>query len=488
MIDQRRTKILATVGPATADQKTVLGLIQAGADGLRINASHGTADDWRASAVDVRHAADIAGRPVPILFDLSGPKIRLSSGVEPRQVEPQEEVSFVGTEPGGEVNGAIPVGWPELAAAAAPGKSEIVIGDGTPRFRVTDVSGDGVVAATCIRAGMIGPAKGVFVTNAERAAAPLTEKDLVDLDVAVEIGAEFIAQSFVRRSEDVAALREEMDRRGSRARLVAKIEKTEAVDDLGRIMELVDGVMVARGDLGVEVGAARVPLLQKQIIRTATRAGKLVITATQMLESMLHSPEPTRAEASDITNAILDGTSAVMLSGETAVGDYPAAAVEAMSEIAREAQRGSLFAVDIQAQPADQAEAVMQSATYLAQQIDAAAIVIPTVTGGSARAAAKYRPSRPIIALAEEELVTNQLALEWGVISATLPARPGMISDLLDEALWSARAVGRLRNGDTVVITNGQSGRVIGGTDLIAVRRVGAALPPGASGIDPGFG
>jgi pyruvate kinase len=482
----RRTKILATVGPASAGRKMALRLIQAGADGIRINASHGTPDEWREWAAGVRHAADIAGRPVALLFDLSGPKIRLSPDIEGRDIAMAQEVAFAAED--GPSNGAIPVRWAELAGAVVPGRSEIVIGDGTPRFAVTAVSPSGLVSARCERPGRLGPAKGVYVTHAVAQAAAITEKDLVDLDVAVEIGAEFVAMSFVRSAEDVRLLRSELESRGGTARIVAKIEKTEAVDHLQEILEVADGVMVARGDLGVEAGAARVPLLQKRIIREATVAGKLVITATQMLESMLTSPEPTRAEASDITNAILDGTSAVMLSGETAVGSYPAEAVEVMSEIAREAQAGTPFAVDIKAVPVDQAEAVVQSATYLAEQIDAAALVIPTATGGSARAAAKYRPARPIIALAEEETITNQLALEWGVISATLPARHGVISDLLDEALWSSRAVGRLQNGDTVVITNGQSGRVVGGTDLIAVREVGAGLPPGASGIDPAFG
>ena len=481
----RRTKVLATVGPATPDARSVLRLIQSGADGIRINASHGRAEHWRTSADNTRHAADIAGRPVALLFDLSGPKIRLSSDVEIREIAAAQEVEF--TDEDTPQNGAIRVRWPELALAVAPRRSEIVIGDGTPRFIVTEVSG-GVVRARCERPGTLRPSKGVFVTHAEAGGPALTDKDLVDLDVAVEVGAEFVAQSFVRSADDVALLRNALDARGSRARIIAKIEKVEAVENLTEILQTSDGVMVARGDLGVEAGPAKVPLLQKEIISRATAAGKLVITATQMLESMLSSPEPTRAEASDITNAILDGTSAVMLSGETAVGSYPSEAIEVMAEIAREAQAGRPFAVDIKAVPSSQAEAVMQSATYLAEQIDAAALVIPTATGGSARAAAKYRPGRPIIALAEDEVVTNQLALEWGVVSATLPAHPGKTIDLLDEALWSARAAGRLSNGDTVVVTYGQSGRVSGGTDLIAVRRVGAALPPGASGIDLAMG
>jgi pyruvate kinase len=485
-VQHRRTKILATIGPASRDPRVLARMVAAGVDAIRINASHGLPEEWRADAGTVRRSADIAGRPIALVFDLCGPKIRLDPTTDPREFAEGDTVDFAGGEQSD--NGAIVVRWPALAEAVTAGRSEIVVGDGTPRFEVLDVAGT-LVRARCQRRGWIGPSKGVFVTNAGTAGPPLTEKDLHDLDVATEVGVDFVAQSFVRSAEDVAALRAELEARQSRARVIAKIEKADALDVLDDVIAIADGVMVARGDLGIELGAARVPLAQKEIIHRATAAGKLVITATQMLESMIHSPEPTRAEASDVTNAILDGTSALMLSGETAIGDYPAEAVRAMAEIAAEAQAASPFALDIDAQPSDQAEAVVQSATHLAAQIDAAALVIPTTSGGSVRAAAKYRPSRPIVALAHDEVVMNQLALEWGVIAGTLPAHGGRIEELIDEALWSARALAHLRNGDTVVVTYGRSARISGGTDLVAVRRIGAGTPPGYTDVvDPVFG
>ena len=298
-------------------------------------------------------------------------------------------------------------------------------------------------------------AAGSVRARAVSSRAALTDKDLADLDVAAEIGADFVALSFVRSAADVAALRTELQQRGSRARIIAKIEKLEAVENLAEIVAASDGVMVARGDLGVEAGVEDVPLLQKRIIRRATAGGKLVVTATQMLESMLSAAEPTRAEASDVANAVLDGTSALMLSGETAIGSHPIQAVQAMAAIAQRAQEAQSYALDIPTVEQDNAEAVLRSAAHLAQQIDAAALVIPTTTGGSARAAAKCRTPRPILALARDEVVARQLALEWGVVPATLEP------------------------GAHVVVTYGQSGRVTGGPDPIVQRQVGAEEPSG---------
>ena len=484
-VHHRRTKILATLGPASIAPETIMGMVQAGVDAVRINAGHGTPADWREQARRARHAADITGRAVAVVFDLSGPKIRLSEDVETRSIEEGEEVVFCGDE---SENGAIAMGWPALATAATPGVSEIIIGDGTPRFSVTATDEERVLTR-CERPGMLGPRKGAYVTHASVSAPALTEKDLTDLAVAAEIGADFVALSFVRRAEDIQELRERLRALGSSARVIAKIEKLEAVDALEELVEVSDAIMVARGDLGVEAGAARVPLLQKKIIREGTKAGKLVITATQMLESMIGSAEPTRAEASDVSNAVLDGSSAVMLSGETAIGAYPVEAVKVMDDIARAAQAGDLFHRDLNAEPESTAEAVIQAAVHLASQLDAAAIVTPTRSGGSARAAAKYRPARPIIGLAENAAIARQLSLEWGVIAGTLPSHPGSVEDLVNEALWSARQVSGLRNGDRVVMTMGRFSTASGNTDLITVRRIGEAPPPDhAQGIDPAFG
>ena len=465
---ETRSKILVTIGPSSRAPETIAAMVAAGADGFRINASHGNADEWRADAHAVREAAVAAGRPLSLVFDLCGPKLRLSPDAPERSFAPGDTARF------GPEDGAIPVASPSFAEAVIPGRSELVIGDGTPRFATLSVD-DATVSARCIRSGRIAPGKGLFVTSAEAVGGALTEKDYRDLDVACELEADWVAQSFVRTADDVVALRAELAQRGSTARVIAKIEKLEAVENLTAILEVCDGVMVARGDLGVEAGVAQVPLLQKEIIRKAIQAGRLAVTATQMLESMIHAPEPTRAEASDIANAVLDGTSALMLSGETAIGEHPVQAVGWMTEIAHSAQRAAPFALELTSGVRGNSEAVIRSAAHLAQQLNAAALVIPTTTGGSARAAARCRTPRPIIAVTRDPRVANQLALEWGVLPGILSPHAGRLEELIDQTVEAACKIGRLRDGDGVVVTYGQSERVSGGTDLIAVRVVGAS-------------
>jgi pyruvate kinase len=276
----------------------------------------------------------------------------------------------------------------------------------------------------------------------------------------------------VRSAADLEQLRARLAGHGSQARIVAKIEKVEAYQQLDEIIGVTDGVMVARGDYGVEAGVAQVPLMQKDTIRRATQAGKLVITATQMLESMIQSPEPTRAEAADVANAVIDGTSAVMLSAETSVGSYPVEAVRAMAEIASAAERAPEIhgrARSVNGETA--AAAVMHAAVELAAEIDAAALVVPTSTGGAARACAKYRARRPIIALAHEQRAANQLTLEWGVFPAPV-AVATTVDEMIDGALDAARGVAGLQSGDRVIVTAGRRTGTPGGTNLIMVREI----------------
>lgn len=470
----RRAKILATLGPASRAPETLAALTEAGADGFRINASHGKPAEWREDARSVRHAAGIAGRPLTLVFDLCGPKRRISADAAERHVALGDTLRF------GDGADAIAVATGSITAEVTPGLSHLVVGDGTPRFEVLTAEQDGVTAR-CLRAGDLGPGKGLHITHSELTQPAITDKDLHDLDVAVEVGADWIAQSFVRSGEDVHLLRRALTARGSTARIIAKIEKLDAVADLEAILAASDGVMVARGDLGIEAGVSEVPLLQKDILRAARGASCLAVTATQMLESMLTSAEPTRAEASDIANAVLDGATTLMLSGETAIGAHPVEAVQVMADIAYGAQRAAHSQIEVNPAVRDNAEAVIRSAAHLAQQIDAAALVIPTTTGGSARAASNCRTARPIIAITRDETVANQLAIEWGVQPGVLPAHPGRIEELIDEAVSAAAAIGGLEAGDTVVVTYGQSGRVSGGTDLIAVRAVGS---PKRSGFE----
>ncbi len=397
--------------------------------------------------------------------------MRLGSAVRARQVTRGEMVTFSAGD--ATPDGAVPVIWPGLAEAVTVGRSEIVIGDGTPRMTVTEARPDeGLVLARCDRPGAIGPRKGIFLTYVQTPSSTLSAQDLADLAVAVELEADIVALSFVRSGQDVRRLRGALASMGSHARVIAKIEKVEAVDAIDEIVDVSDGVMVARGDLGVEAGVARVPLMQKQVIRRGGLDGKLVITATQMLESMISQPEPTRAEATDVANAILDGTSAVMLSGETTVGTYPVEAVRAMAEIAEEAEKGPLLSLVVTAPVANRAEAVMQSAVHLAHQVSAVALVVSTVSGGAARAAAKYRPHLPVIALSEDDQVRRQLALEWGVVPGWLPPRGDSLEGHRETLLERAREIGGLSSGDVVVLAYGPPEAGPSRTSYLAVREI----------------
>ncbi len=466
----RRTKILATLGPATDAPGRLDELVAAGMDGGRINCAHDGPEQWALRAAGLRAAAARAGRPLALVMDLAGPKMRLGTTAE-RDVARGERLVFAAGAGGDD--GVIPTAWPGLAEAVTIGRSEIVIGDGTPRLRVVDARPTGgTVTAIVERPGRIGPRKGIYVTYVQSPASTLGEQDLIDLEVACELDADVVALSFVRSGVDVRRLRGALGALGSEARVIAKIEKVEAFEALEEIIDVSDGLMVARGDLGVEAGVARVPLMQKEVIRRASTEGKLTITATQMLESMISQPEPTRAEATDVANAILDGTSAVMLSGETSVGRYPAEAVAAMAEIAAEAERGVPLSLGLLTPVSRRAEAVMQAAVHLAQQVGATALVVTTVSGGAARAASKYRPRLPVIALSEDQRVRRQLALEWGVVPGKLPPRPASAEELAALMLARAREVGGMESHDLVVIAHGPPGAGGGQTNTIAVRAI----------------
>jgi pyruvate kinase len=467
----RRTKILATLGPSTDAPGVIEGMVAAGLDGVRINCAHGTPDEWRARVAGARRAAAAAGRRIAVLFDLPGPKVRLGAAVAARRVEPGDRLLFAGGDPR---DGEVPVAWPDLARAAVPGRSELVIGDGTPRFGVVGLP-DGPVAGgrvlgECVEPGEIAPRKGAALTHARTDLPALTDADRHALDVAAEERADLVALSFVRQAEDVTLLRAETLSRGMRSRLVAKVEKAEACERLADILAVADGVMVARGDLGVEVGVQRVPLLQKEIIRSGLAARRLVITATQMLESMVTSAEPTRAEAADVANAILDGTSCVMLSAETAVGRDPVAPVRWMAEIALAAEAGEPRAVPLTG-PATGHRAVMQAAALLAERLRARALIVPTHGGASARALSAHRPRRPVVALAHDPQVADQLALEWGVIPLVIP-EIDEVEPLVDACEARAREVVGMVAGDTVVVAMGPSGAPAEGDSMVVARRL----------------
>lgn len=469
----RQTKIVATLGPATDAPGTLELLLAAGMDCARINCSYGDAEDWRRRVDAVRGTQHHRVRPVPVIFDLQGLKMRLARGTAEADLPAGAEVRLVGGDAsansgqGGDFS--LRVDRDAFADLVADG-SEIVIGDGTPRLAALARDGEAVVA-TVVAPGRLGAGKGVTVTNAHTDGASFTVKDRLDLTAAIELRADFIAISYVRCADDVSAMRSRLLEAGSRARLIAKIEQREAYDCLDEILDAADGVMVARGDLGVAVGSERVPLIQKDIIRRATQTGKLVITATQMLESMIGSPEPTRAEAADIANAVIDGTSAVMLSAETSSGSFPVEAVAKMSAIAEAAEAEEIRGAHDAPFTEPRDVAVMHAALYLSQATDAVAIVAPTTTGNTPRACAKYRPRKPIIAIADDEIVAAQLNAEWGVVAAPVGEYP-RASDQTEAVLIQAKELAGLESGDLVVVTAGQAAGVPGQTSMIALREV----------------
>ena len=468
MIPSRRTKIVATLGPSTDDPAVLDRLVAAGMDCARVNCSHGSPEELLRRAADVRGAAARAGRSLGLLFDLQGPKLRLSAATRPRLVEAGDLLTFTG-DVVADGDDRVAVDFPGFARLCTE-HSQIVIGDGVPRLQVAGVS-TAEVRARVVSPGPLAPRKGVNVTYARPELPAITTKDLADLELAARARADFVALSFVRSAADIELLRASMRELGCRARVIAKIEKVEAYEDLDDILGIADGVMVARGDYGVEAGVARVPLMQKDTIARATQHGKLVITATQMLESMIQTAEPTRAEVADVANAVIDGTSAVMLSAETSVGRYPVEAVGAMAEIALAAEEApEIHGRARQIVHDTPAAAIMHAAVELAGEVDAAAIVVPTSTGGAPRACAKYRPRQPLIALVHQEGVAEQLALEWGVY-ATPMDQTESVDDLIENALAGARDFASLAPGARVVITAGRAG-MAGGTNLIMIREI----------------
>jgi len=462
----RRTKIVATIGPASSGEEGISRLIEAGMDGARLNFSHGSHSDHGASARLVREAQTTFGRPLALIADLQGPKLRIGELSEPVELEVGDSVS-VADEGSARVDD-LPVAPAVLGSVLAPGQ-DVLVDDGHVRLRVERVEGN---RAKCrvITGGIVEPHKGVNVPGVPLPVPSLTEKDLEDLDFALGLGVDYVAQSFVRSRADVAALRAKLETAGSQAWVIAKIELQEAVAAIDEILDEADAVMIARGDLGVEVGAADVPLLQKRIILAALERGKPAITATQMLESMVHRPEPTRAEASDVANAILDGTSAVMLSAETAIGEYPVEAVETMAQIALavEPSLGYRHQLPGAAEAPTVGRAMSNAACDLAEALGAKAILVPTFTGRTASAVARLRPRRPIVALTHVVTSLQHMAIEWGVTPLEIPESSD-VDDLWRRSIETARHAGIVDAGDRVVLTAGTAVNIPGSTNVIKV-------------------
>jgi pyruvate kinase len=462
----RRTKIVATIGPASSDEGTLARLVAAGMDGVRLNFSHGTHEDHAQVAKRVREAQAAAGRPIALIADLQGPKLRIGDLAEPVELEVGETVVVAGDHAARK--GDLPVAPPVLSSVLSPDQ-DVLIDDGHVRLRVLEVDA-GRVLCRVVTGGVVEPHKGVNVPGAALPVPSLTEKDIADLDFALGLGVDYVALSFVRSRADVASLRARIEAAGAQAWVIAKIELREAVAALDEILDESDSVMIARGDLGVEVGAADVPLLQKRIILAALERGKPAITATQMLESMVQRPEPTRAEASDVANAILDGTSAVMLSAETAVGSYPLAAVETMASIARAVEPSIDYRHQLPS--AEEAptvgQAMSNAACDLAEALAAKAILVPTFTGRTASAVARLRPRRPVVALTHIAVSLQHMALEWGVTPLEIPESTD-VDHLWANSIGAARDAGIVSEGDRVVLTAGTAVNIPGSTNVIKV-------------------
>ncbi len=473
----RKTKIVCTIGPACRDEKTLGEMVVAGMNVARLNFSHGDHEYHLETIRRIKEAREKLGVPLAIMLDTKGPEIRLRD-FKDGGAELQDGQKFVLTtkEVEGDAHRAS-VSFDGFARGLKPGDT-ILIDDGKLELQVEQAD-DVEVNCTVVHGGPVSNHKGINVPNVHLDIPHLGEQDKADLLFGVEQDVDFVAASFIRNAEDVIAIRKFLDYNGGHGiRIISKIENNEGIENFDEILKKSDGIMVARGDMGVEVEFERLPGIQKRFIRKCYQAGKMVITATQMMESMIHNPSPTRAEITDVANAVFDGTSAVMLSGETAAGHYPVNAVKAMARIARQAEKDA-FEMEVfrdmhcDVDKSDTPNAVCDAACRAARDIDAKAIIALTKYGQTARSMSKYRPSQPIVAATPEPKTYNQLALSWGVYPVI--ARYLQDADaLLQHAIDCAKQIDVVNDGDMVVIAAGIPLDTPGSTNMLKVETVGA--------------
>jgi pyruvate kinase len=449
----RRAKIVCTLGPTSDDRETIADLADAGMTVARLNASHGTTDH-RATVIErVRDVSEQTGIPVATMVDVPGPEIRTAPLTDPVEIPAGSERLLVA---GDTVDEEV-VGLSTAIAGVEPG-DRVLLDDGRIETTVLAVDGE-AVRVRVDSGGELGGRKGVNVPGVDLGLDVVGESDRAELELAADRGVEYVAASFVGDAEDVYAVNAVLEEFDAEIPVVAKIERAEAVENLDGILAAADGVMVARGDLGVECPLEQVPLIQKRIIRKARIEGIPVITATEMLDSMVHERRPTRAETSDVANAVLDGTDAVMLSGETAVGDHPVRVVETMARIVGDVEGSEEYAEsqEHRVPPAGEArtDAIARSARYLARDVDAEAIVTVTESGYTAHKVAKYRPAVPVVAVTPDERVRRRLALLWGVTPRYQPWPDGGAAELIEQSATQAIDAGITHSGDTVVVLAG---------------------------------
>ncbi len=470
-----KAKIIATIGPASESRETLRSLIDSGMDVARLNFSHGNHETYTRIIEDLRDLSDARGQPVAILQDLAGIKVRTGPLRNHEPVTLREGQSITITSEPVQGNASrICTNYAGLAGDVKAG-DRLLLSDGLIELRVIE-NREGDIECEVVVGGELAEHQGINIPGANLSAPPLTDKDIRDLEFGVEHEVDFMALSFVREAADVAALRRELEARDSEVPIIAKLEKSSSIENLENILKVAEGVMIARGDLGVEVEPERVPVMQKCVITSANRAGKLVITATQMLDSMIRNPRPTRAEASDVANAVIDGTDAVMLSGETAIGQYPLRAVTMMCRIVREAESlpvaapfRSVAGEGLLSFP----EAVCNSAYHAAKSVHARYIVAFTQSGSTAQVISKFRPQAEILGVTPHPAIMRRLSLFWGV----RPMLMGLIENV-DELILATEELllkeGMVEAGDNLVILTGAPIVERGNTSLMKLHQVGS--------------
>lgn len=482
----RKTKIICTLGPATDDPEVLRQLMLAGMDVARINFSHGSHEEHKVRIDTVKKLRKELGKPVALLLDTKGPEIRTREFENPVELREGQSYTLTNRDVSG-TDKECAITFANLPQEVHPG-TRILIDDGLIELRVENCT-DTDIQCTVLNGGPITRHKGINVPGAHLSLPFLSAQDKSDLAFGVEQDFDIIAASFVRCAQDILDMRTELEKNGNHdIRIVSKIESTGGVENIDDIIRVSDGIMVARGDLGVEVPLEEVPILQKQMIRKGFEAGKQVVTATQMLDSMMQHPRPTRAEATDVANAIYDGTSAIMLSGETAAGKYPVEAVRTMARIAERTERAidykQRFELSTVKAHVDVTSAISHATCTTAHDLGAVAIITVTKSGQTARMISKYRPSCPIISGTTDEKVQRQMNLSWGVVPILVDEKDNT-DELFDHVVDVARKMGLVKNGDLTVITAGVPLGVSGTTNLLKVQLVGDVLVTG-TGITPG--
>lgn len=478
---EKRTKIVCTIGPASDSEEMLEKLMKAGMNVARLNFSHGTQDEHQQRIDRIKRVSEKLKKPTAIMLDTKGPEIRLGKMAEPVVLEIGDKFTLTSRELEGnkEIASQSHVGLPKDVKKG----TSILIDDGLVELKVIDIKDDTEIICEVINSGEISSNKGINVPGIKISLPAITEKDKSDIIFGIKNDIDFIAASFVRKREDVMEIREILEQNaGEFIHIIPKIENQEGIDNIDAILEVSDGLMIARGDMGVEVATENIALVQKELIKKCVLAGKPVITATQMLDSMIRNPRPTRAEVTDVANAILDGTSAIMLSGETASGKYPEEAVKTMNRIALKMEDhldlGSFLGDKDHYLENTTTNAIGESAVKIADELEAAAIIASTLGGSTARSLSKFRPSKRIIAITTSERIRRQLSLVWGVEAVVVPVYEST-DDLMNKSLDFLVEHGYLEEGDLVVITAGIPVGSSGSTNLIKVQTIASMLSKG---------